>query len=242
MAFLRNKVQRASKYDQLNISDDVRNRSPLATKMYAKSLQNYEDIIRTEEQPWSETDINLKASLQIEDLIFTAVANGPDGNLITIRIADSVATVPAEAASFSGQVAGMTTNVVITADNDGEDGNSIELIFDGLDDIDTALSDWNLANPANTASLTSGDGSQVPDNGESIQLSGGSEEVPSEVSVTVRNKSITINIEEGVTSNQDVIDAVEASTRASALVSVELDGTDSDPASASDIQSLKNGK
>lgn len=98
--------------------------------------------------------------------VLRAVANG-----------DEVAGTPAVAAEFSGQVAGMTTDVTITADNDGTAGNSILLQFDGLDDIDTVLAAWNLANPGNTASLT-GDGSQIPDNGEEIQLAGGAAAVP----------------------------------------------------------------
>jgi len=76
-------------------------------------------------------------------------------------------------AYFAGQVGGTTTNIIIRADNDGTAGNSISLSFDGVDDIDTVLSDWNTANSSNTASIETGDGSQVPDNGESITLSGG---------------------------------------------------------------------
>lgn len=86
--------------------------------------------------------------------------------------ADEIAAV---AATFTGQVAGMTTDVTIDADNTGAAGNSVSLSFDGIDDIDTAISDWNTANPTNTVTLTSGDGSQVPDNLETIGLSGGSD-------------------------------------------------------------------
>lgn len=77
------------------------------------------------------------------------------------------------AAFFTGQAAGMTTDVTITADNEGTAGNSIALMFDGSTSIDDALDAWNLANPSNTASLTSGDGSQIPDNAEEIDLAGG---------------------------------------------------------------------
>jgi hypothetical protein len=76
-------------------------------------------------------------------------------------------------AYFAGQVGGMTTYVIIRAANDGTAGNSILLSFDGVDDIDTVLSDWNTANSSNTATIETGDGSQVPDNGESITLGGG---------------------------------------------------------------------
>ena len=76
-------------------------------------------------------------------------------------------------ASYNGQVLGMSTNVLIRAVNAGTAGNSITLAFDGVDDIDTVLAAWNAANTSNTAGLVLGDGSQVPDNGEEIALSGG---------------------------------------------------------------------
>jgi hypothetical protein len=70
----------------------------------------------------------------------------------------------------------MTTDVTIDAVTPGAAGNSISLAFDGLKDIDTVISDWNIANPSNTAVLSSGDGSQIPDNLETIDLSGGSDQ------------------------------------------------------------------
>ena len=73
-------------------------------------------------------------------------------------------------ANFVGQVAGMTTDVTIVADNPGAAGNDISLFFDGVDNINTAISNWNTANPTNTASLTVGDGTQVPDADETIFL------------------------------------------------------------------------
>ena len=76
-------------------------------------------------------------------------------------------------ASYNDQVAGMTANVFIRANNAGTAGNSITLTFDGVDDIDTVLEAWNAANTSNTAELVSGDGSQVPDDLEEITLSGG---------------------------------------------------------------------
>jgi len=97
--------------------------------------------------------------------------------LEAIADGNEVAGSPAVSASFDGQVAGMNTDVQIEADNEGEDGNDIILSFDGSDDIDTVLAAWNIANPANTATLASGDGSQIPDNLEQIQLADGADEV-----------------------------------------------------------------
>jgi hypothetical protein len=75
-----------------------------------------------------------------------------------------------EFAQFNGQVSGMTSNVIIDADNEGSAGN-ITLTADSIKDINTIVSDWNTANPGNTVSLFSGDGSQVPI--EDIELTGG---------------------------------------------------------------------
>jgi len=102
--------------------------------------------------------------LQAVENVLKAVANG-----------DETEATPAVAASFEGQVAGMTTDVTITADVAGVDGNDILLAFDGIADIDAVLAAWNLANPENTASLTDGDGSQIPDDLEEIQLADGAD-------------------------------------------------------------------
>lgn len=97
------------------------------------------------------------------------------------------------AASFTGQVAGMTTDVTIVADNVGTIGNSASLSFDGVDDIATAISDWNTANPANTITLTFGDDTQIPDNLEVISLAGGVNEAFNAVWEPVGSSSVTVD-------------------------------------------------
>jgi hypothetical protein len=78
-------------------------------------------------------------------------------------------------ASFFGTVNGMTGTVWIVADNAGTAGNSITLSFNGSQTIANRLSAWNSANPSNTAALGTygGNGSQIPNNGQQIVLSGG---------------------------------------------------------------------
>ena len=76
-------------------------------------------------------------------------------------------------ASFSGQVAGMSTPVLVRANAAGTAGNSISLTFNGSQSIINRLSAWNSANPSNQATLIWGDGSQIPENGEDFTLSGG---------------------------------------------------------------------
>ena len=77
-------------------------------------------------------------------------------------------------ASFSGQVAGMSSDVVITAQNPGAIGNSVSLSFNGVLTVSGEIAAWNGSNPSNMVTLTSGIGTQVPNNGTSINLSGGS--------------------------------------------------------------------
>ena len=43
-------------------------------------------------------------------------------------------------------------DVKIVADNAGGMGNSIVLVFDGIQDLDTVINEWNNNNPANTVS------------------------------------------------------------------------------------------
>jgi len=80
------------------------------------------------------------------------------------------------AASFTGQVAGMTSDVTIDADVAGLAGN-VALVGDGVKDIDDLISDHNTASPGNELTLSSGDGSQVPDDQEELVLSGGEDAV-----------------------------------------------------------------
>lgn len=61
---------------------------------------------------------------------------------------------------FQGQVAGMTTDVLIRTVNTGEI-NNITLTANGFD-INTLVADYNAANPENQIEFVSGDGSQIP--------------------------------------------------------------------------------
>lgn len=63
-------------------------------------------------------------------------------------------------------------NVRIIADNAGMNGNSIILLFNGVDNLNTVIADWNSSNPTNTISHN-GSGTQVFD-GE-YQLEGGAD-------------------------------------------------------------------
>ena len=76
-------------------------------------------------------------------------------------------TVPAVAASI------VYEGVTFTAVTPGAAGNGIALTFDGADDIDTVVNDWNTANPTNQVSHD-GTGTDVLAAG-TAQLEGGAE-------------------------------------------------------------------
>lgn len=103
-------------------------------------------------------------------------------NYLKVAMADEVAAneviqdlaaALAAFASFSGQVSGMTTNIVLTANSAGTAGNSILLTGDGTSTVAALITAWNSAHPSNQVSLTSGSGTQIPANAAAIALAGG---------------------------------------------------------------------
>jgi hypothetical protein len=148
--------------DKIDRKDEVLADSPSAYK-YIRGIQRRQDAAFGQQLQPTRDDKPGKEMLVLADL--QPLDNTVDND------------IPAVAAFFEGQVAGMTEDVRIEADNAGAAGNSILLAFDGLDDIDTVLLAWNTANPGNTATLASGDGSQVPDNLEEIQLANGADAI-----------------------------------------------------------------
>ncbi len=102
-------------------------------------------------------------------------------------------------AFYTGTLTGTSTPVTITADSFGVVGNSVDLAFNGILTIDAEISAWNLANPSNTVTLTSGDGSQIPDNGTDAQLANG-------------HDAFTPTLVDGVGTNGDVYRAATAGT------------------------------
>jgi hypothetical protein len=98
-----------------------------------------------------------------------------DARTPSTHAASHLAGTPAIAASYTGIGDNETFSeeVTITANTAGTAGNSITLTFDGVDDVDTVLAAWNTANPSNQATRQEGDGGQVPEDGDSLTLSGG---------------------------------------------------------------------
>lgn len=106
---------------------------------------------------------------------WTASAGGSEkpGIGVSIAIAGGVNSIPATFGQFSGSVTGFAG--VVNANVAGVAGN-VTLTADSITDIDALIAAHNLAFPANTLTLGSGLGTQVPE--EDIVLSGGAALVP----------------------------------------------------------------
>ena len=74
--------------------------------------------------------------------------------------------------TYNNASSGVYAGVTFTADKVGIQGDSIQLVFDGVKDISHVLGVWNSANPSNTASADS-PGDRVLQSGV-LKLSGGS--------------------------------------------------------------------
>lgn len=154
------------------VGDEIAARLIDTTPVNAGAAQAILDIL----------DLSPKMEASIAERLFTGLAGDADGRAgkeIARKVNGMVAVLKAQAngnevaatfAQFSGQVAGMTTNVTIDADVAGAAGN-ITLIADSIADVDALIATWNGANPANAVTLSAGDGSQVPT--ANIVLAGG---------------------------------------------------------------------
>jgi hypothetical protein len=85
----------------------------------------------------------------------------------------SLTDVLGVASSFNAAVAGVTVNVELLADNVGTVGDAILVTGDNVITLTVLLNDWNVANPANTATLLSANGADVPALAAPMQLAGG---------------------------------------------------------------------
>jgi uncharacterized phage protein gp47/JayE len=100
---------------------------------------------------------------------FTFNTNAAGGDTFTVG---ATVLTAGTYASYSGTIAGTSTPVTLTANTLGTIGNSIALSFSGTNSIISAIATWNIANPANQVTLTSGDGTQIP-TVQTVTLSGG---------------------------------------------------------------------
>jgi hypothetical protein len=109
--------------------------------------------------------------------INTLIANwntANPSNLISLTSGDGT-QIPAAGsfASYTGTPAGTTLPITLTANTIGAVGNSIALTGDGVSTVAQLIVAWNTANPGNMVTQTAGIGTQIPNNGVAIDLSGG---------------------------------------------------------------------
>lgn len=96
IAGLKQAVQKGSNYDKLNRADEVRQRSPLVKQVIDRTARIFQEQALGEEITATpeEFDTNQPATLEVQEFIFTSVAENPAANLLTLEIiADSAESV-----------------------------------------------------------------------------------------------------------------------------------------------------
>ena len=170
----------------------------------------------------------VRAELEVDaKLKFVAKSEGAYGNNICVTVENSTNDVvtPAVSATFAGPISGITVPVGLQAVTAGIVGNSILLTGDGTATLAALVAAWNTANPTNQVLLTAGDGAEVPDAAEAMQLAGGVDEVvvtEGGFKVTVQDKNPGTPLPIEVYDNILIADITPATFVRSLLVDVEV--------------------
>jgi len=118
-------------------------------------------------------------------------------------VAALVAAVAGAYSVFSGQVTGMTTDVIVQAVNKGVAGD-VTLTADSISTVAELINIWNIAHPTNTVALLSGDGTQVPT--ADIVLDNGANAVDAYITLTAKDASLLFEVNVDVAYfNKDVL-------------------------------------
>jgi hypothetical protein len=133
-----------------------------------------------------------------------ATVNGP---LVTF----SGASIGITAATFIGTISGMATSVTITANVLGTGGNAIVITPDGTSNVTQLIATWNTANPSNTVTLSSGDGTQIPTGG-SFTFSGGTNSTALNLSGVIAGDNVVIGSNFNVSNQGQFIILASTST------------------------------
>ena len=100
------------------------------------------------------------------------LGNGTGDGLFTRDSMTNETTIAFQTYATGAVNDGISQEVRWRADNQGTIGNSISLVFNGVDDTDTVLANWNAANPSNTISVVGGTGNFVP-SAQTVTFGGG---------------------------------------------------------------------
>lgn len=138
MAFVKSKVQRAAKHDEINISDKIKQPS-LKTYLKNAVINPLIKIVKGETSTVNKIDLDMSAAKEVQNLLLVAKRNGQNSNLISVEIKDAGATsvevinqhivinIDEGVTDFDAVVAAIEANphasrlVAVTLTGDGED-------------------------------------------------------------------------------------------------------------------------
>ena len=122
IAALKEKVQKGSKFDKINLADDVKERSPLVTSVVNRNARIFnQQVLRTDVSVLPEDqDINQAATLALQEFIITSVAKNPSANLITIEIE----------AGLEEDIEVIGNHIVIIIEDEASDHASIKALIE----------------------------------------------------------------------------------------------------------------
>ena len=87
LAALKEKFQKAAKFDKINLADEVKSRSPLAKSVVDRNARAMQRIMRTDLTVLPEDmDTNQSSMLAVQEFVFTSVAKNPAANLLLLEI------------------------------------------------------------------------------------------------------------------------------------------------------------
>lgn len=123
LAALKEKVQKGSKFDKINLADDVKERSPLVksvvdrtARIFNKQVIGSDVSVQPEEQ-----DTNQAASLSIQQFVITSKQKNPAANLISVEIESGLAEA----------IEVIDNHIKITTEDLASDHDSIKALIDG---------------------------------------------------------------------------------------------------------------
>lgn len=154
LASLKQKVQHGSKYDELNLADKVRERSPLVKSVVNRTARiMFQQTIGTEIAIQPEYyDTDQKASLAIQEFVITSVAANPTANLITIEIV----------AGAAEEISVIDNHITITTEDEVSDHDSILALIESSSQASALI----------TAEINAGEGTTLVDAQATQTLSG----------------------------------------------------------------------
>lgn len=238
----KNEVQRRSQFDRFNIADEIRGTK---ADSILKRIKGQFDKILPTGSDFIESDINLQASLEVGALNFLAQAKNVFGNLITLSIIDDgqiVASVDEEqsidfdavpdAGAWSISLYSEET-AELAFDDDAAAVQTALRAINGLEDV-TVTGDYSSGFAVVFEGTSSGidhpllvEETNTLENTSTPVVITITEDVAGvpgidTVRADVGGSDIKIHCESGAT-NTDIKNIVEASTKASNLVSVTID-------------------